>query len=437
MRLSINLNWRYNLINKFENMTQWKIYPWLVFTTGALFFFLMYTARVSPSIIQEPLMRDFHIRASEFGSLTGYFYITYLIMQLPVGGLVDRYGAHKLIMLTTALFAIACFIFATTEHLYMIKISRLIMGFAGSFAFVSTFKLAMIWFPPSMLGLLAGLTQCSGMLGAAFGEGPLSYIAVALGWRGLLFMIGCFVAVLSIISMLIMRAPTNVKQAPLENWHDLWTGLCEVLRNPQSWLNAVFAGLIFMPTLAFGEVWGTPYLMQVKGFTLHQAGMADGILFAGWVIGGVIVGTLSDHYQQRKPFFYISALLSALFLFVIIYLDHISFYFCCVCTFLYGLVNTGLITSYALSGEINKPVVSGVSVSFCTFFSVLIGALWIPVIGFVFDLYDSTIVNGVPVYPKEAYQNIFLSFPFLLILACIVAIWIKETHCRNVTEHEK
>lgn len=425
------------MIKKFENMTKWKIYPWLVFSTGAMFFFLMYTARVSPSIIQESLMRDFHIRASDFGSLTGFFYVTYLIMQLPVGGLVDRFGAHRLIMLTTALFAIACFLFSTTEHLYMIKLSRLMMGFAGSFAFVGTFKLAMIWFPPSMLGLLAGITQCSGMLGAAFGEGPMSFIAVQLGWRGLLFLIGCLMTVLSIISILIMREPENLDQAPVGSWTDLGIGLIEVLKNPQSWINGLFAGLIFMPTLAFGEVWGTPYMMQVKGFTIHQAGIADGVLFAGWVIGGVIVGSLSDYCQQRKPFFFISAILSALFLFLVIYTDNISFYFCSFCLFCYGLVNTGLITSYALSGEINKSAVSGVSVSFCTFFSVLIGALWIPVIGYVFDSYGSHVVNGVHIYPKEAYQNIFLTFPLLLIVASLVAIWIKETHCRNVTEHEK
>lgn len=425
------------MIKRFENMTQWKIYPWLVFSIGALFFFLMYTARVSPSIIQGPLMRDFHIKASDFGSLTGFFYIAYLAMQLPVGGLVDRYGAHKLIMLTTAIFAIACFIFSTTDQLYMIKISRFMMGFSGSFAFVATFKLAMIWFPPSMLGLLAGLTQCSGMLGAAFGEGPMSYIAVSLGWRGLLFLIGCLMAFLSVLSFLIMREPKDLKQSPVGSWHDLWIGLLEVLKNPQSWLNALFAGLIFMPTLAFGEVWGTPYLMHVKGFTLHEAGIADGILFAGWVIGGVLVGSLSDKIQKRKPFFYISAILSAVFLFIVIYLDNISFYFCSFCLFLYGLVNTGLITSYALSGEINRSSVSGVSVSFCTFFSVLIGALFIPIIGNVFDLYECQIINEFPIYPKEAYQNIFLSFPLILIIACVVAIWIKETHCRNVTQHDE
>ncbi|MEE2770021.1 MAG: hypothetical protein VX835_02940 [Pseudomonadota bacterium] len=143
--------------------------------------------------------------------------------------------------------------------------------------------------------------------------------------------------------------------------------------------------------------------------------------------GGVIAVTLSDHYQQRKPFFY----MSALFLFMIIYTDNTSFSFCCVCTFLYGLVNTGLIISYALSDEINKPIVSCMFVSFCSFFYVLIRALWIPVIDFMFDLYDSTIVNGMPIYPNEAYQNIFLFFLFIFILA-VSSLFGSKKHILGV-----
>lgn len=417
---------------KNDRMTQWAIYPWLVWSISAAFFFVMYTARVAPSIIQDQLMFDFHIRASDFGALEGYFYIAYLMMQLPVGGLVDRLGAHRLVMFATTLFAIACFMFASTEQLYMVKIARFIMGFAGSFAFICTFKLAMLWFPPSMLGLLAGLTQCSGMLGAGFGQGPLSYVATFFGWRGLLFSIGVMMLLLAISSMLLMRAPPKDKQMPPENWAELWEGLLQVLKNPQSWLNALFAGFIFMPTLAFGEAWGTPYLVQVKGLSIHEAGIADSLLFAGWVIGGVLVGSISDQIQRRKPLFYISALFSALFLFLVIFMEHISFHLCCTLLFLYGLFNTGLITCYAVSGEINHPKVSGVSVSFCNFLSVFIGALWIPVIGYLFDFYGSKVINGVHIYPKEAYQQVFMSFPFLLIFSAVIALFIHETHCRNV-----
>lgn len=423
--------------NKANNLTAWKIYPWLVWSIGALFFFVMYTARVSPGIIQDQLMIDFGIKATQFGTLTGVFYVTYLAMQLPVGGLVDRYGAHRLLLTTTALFAIACFMFATSHSFYVLLLARLFMGFAGSFAFICTFKLAMIWFPPSMLGLLAGLTQCSGMLGAAFGEGPLSYAATTYGWRGLLTGIGVTTTCLSLAALIVMRPPPKNKLSPVGSWSDLWLGLGHVLSNPQSWLNALFAGLIFMPTLAFGEAWGAPYLIQAKGFSLHQAGMAESFLFAGWVIGGVLVGSLSDWMQKRKPVFFGSAFISAGLFALLIEIPDLTYTASCIILFGYGLVNTGLIASYALSGEINSMKVSGVSVSFCNLVSVLIGAIFVPMIGWMFDQYDPVVVNGVFVYPKVAYDQVFIVFPIILVIAGIVAYFIQETHCRNIEDQPK
>lgn len=418
-------------------ITAWKMYPWLVWSIGALFFFVMYTARVSPGIIQDQLMIDFGIKATHLGTLTGIFYVTYMAMQLPVGGLVDRYGAHRLILTATALFAGACFLFASAHAFSVLLLARLLMGFAGSFAFICSFKLAMIWFPPSMLGLLAGLIQCSGMLGAAFGEGPLSYVATQFGWRGLLTGIGVTTTLLALASFLVMRPPPKSKLTPIGSWADLSKGLVQVLKNPQSWLNGLFAGLIFTPTLAFGEAWGALYLIQAKGFSLHQAGMAESFLFIGWVVGGIMVGSLSDWMQRRKPVFYGSALVSACLFGLLVLIPDLTYVASCVILFGYGLVNTGLIASYALSGEINPMNVSGVSVSFCNLVSVLIGALFVPLIGWLFDQYDPVLVNGVFVYPKVAYNHVFLAFPVILALAAFVALFIKETHCHNIEDQPK
>ena len=54
------------------------------------FIFLLNVYRTSlSSIIQESIMSDFGVGATIFGQMAGYLYITYLIMQIPVGALVD------------------------------------------------------------------------------------------------------------------------------------------------------------------------------------------------------------------------------------------------------------------------------------------------------------------------------------------------------------
>ncbi len=414
-------------------LSRYSFYPWLVWGLGAMFFFTMYIARVSPSIIQEQLMADFQVGATVFGQMAGYLYVTYLFMQIPVGALVDRFGAHRLIMINSLVFGLSCLIFASASSVTWIIIARLMMGLTGSFAFIGAFKLALIWFPPSMLGLLAGLTQCSGMLGAAVGEGPMTGIASDFGWRSYLTGIGFVLIIIGVISIIVMRPHPDAKKTQCDSMWDLWDGFKIVIANPQSWINGLFAGLMYMPTVAFGEAWGAPFLIQTRGFSLYEAGTAVTFLFAGWVIGGVTVGMISDYIQKRKPVMIVASLMSALFFALMLYLPDLTPTIAYGVLFGFGLMNSGLIASYAMSGEINPPKVSGVSVSFCNLFSVIIGALCIPFIGIILDFYGGHQNSmGILVYPTEAYNKIFALFPLALLFAAGVSSCLKETHCHNV-----
>ena len=58
------------------------------------------------------------------------------------------------------------------RDLFIAQVCRMLMGFGASFAFVGALKIASLWFP-SKFGFLSGATQAIGVLGAAFGVGPV------------------------------------------------------------------------------------------------------------------------------------------------------------------------------------------------------------------------------------------------------------------------
>src|SRR5579862_2579784 len=84
-------------------------YPWLIWALGAAFFFSEYITRVSLGVMAPQLMQFFHMTALSFGSLSACFTFAYVGMQMPVGGLVDRFGPHRLLMLMTTACALGCF----------------------------------------------------------------------------------------------------------------------------------------------------------------------------------------------------------------------------------------------------------------------------------------------------------------------------------------
>lgn len=418
-----------------------SFYPWLVWGLSAAFFFAEYFARVSPSVMVPQLMSAFQVTALGIGSMSAFFYYAYVSMQIPVGALVDRFGPHRLLTVMAALCAVSCFLFATAHNLGAAHLARFIMGFTAAFAFVGALKLATLWFPPQRFGLLAGLTQALGMLGAAVGGGPLALIVSSMGWRNTMWLIGGILLVLAILIGLLVR-DRSPQSSPhvrhLANTQELWRGFQLVMRNPQSWLNALFVGLLYAPTAAFAELWGVSFLVRTHGLSTEVAASAISSIFIGWAIGGPITGWISDQIQRRRPILLFSIAASLIFMSLVLYLPHLSVPVLFLLLFLYGVSNTGVATSYAVAAEINPRHVAGTSMAFANMASVLIGAAFQPIIGWFLDLqWHGKMLNGVPYYSAQNFRIAMAALPLCLTLGLIAVLFVKETHCRIIENQEK
>jgi len=420
------------MIMESSQSPQRVFYPWLIWGLAAAFFFSEYFARVGPSVMVPELMRAFHVNALSLGALSGFFYAAYIAMQLPVGTLVDRYGPHRLLTVMAALCGASCFLFAAAHSIWMAELSRFLMGLTAAFAFVGTLKLATIWFRSEHLGLLAGLTQALGMLGAAVGEGPVALLDAQLGWRDTMRVMGVVLFILAILIGLIVR---NRDRKQTTGAHsrikiNLLRALGIVIRNPQTWWNALFVGLLFAPTATFAELWGVTYLQRVHGISHQLAADAVSMVFVGWAVGGPLVGWLSDRIKRRQPVMMLSPLVCMLCILAVLYW-HMPETLLFIVLFLYGMANTGVAISYAVAGEINPLPVAGTSIAFANMASVIVGACFQPITGWLLDIqWQGQLVDGIHVYSKTAYELALLSLPICLVLAFLARFKVRETHCK-------
>lgn len=427
------------LVDDVSNEIKWPFYPWLIWGLGAAFFFAEYLGRVAPEVVVPELMQAFHVNATSLGVLSGMFLWPYIIMQMPVGVLVDRFGPHKLLTATAAICSVGCIFFGMAQGLFMAQIGRFLMGFGAAFAFVGALKLATMWFCATRIGLLAGLTQALGMFGAALGIGPLATVVNALGWRTTMFLIGGILLLIAVLIGLIVRDhPGEMPQSEqpsekLGSHIDMWHALLEVLKNPQSWLNGLYVGLIYAPTGAFAELWGATYVTHNNGLPKTTAAEAVSCIFLGWAVGGPLAGMLSDRISKRLPVMIGSAFFSFITMVAALYMPNLSVPMLFLIMFLYGVSNTGVAVSYALAGEINPRRVAGTSLAFANMASIIIAAVFQPLIGLFLDLnWDGKLVDGVRLYSVDAYRDAMLALPVCLALGFIIAFFVKETHCKLV-----
>lgn len=407
-------------------------FAWLIWGLAAAFYFSDYLARVAPGVMHRYLQMDFGINEAGFGILTASFYVPYILMQIPVGLTVDRISIRWILTIMSLITAFGCCIFGLADSLTIASIGRMLIGFSAAFAFISALRLATSWFPPAMLGLLAGLTQALGMLGAAAGEAPVSFLVSAVGWRHSMLIIAfLFIALAALLYQYIQDRPdSKIHEVKAEHRLSIFESLRVILSHRQTWLNAFYAGFLFGPTAVIGEAIGPAYLQYGRGLTAHAAAFATGLIFIGWGIGGPISGWLSDKIGRRKPMMIASALFGLALTTIFVFYPSLDTTTAYIIFFMFGLTNTGVAIAYAVSTEIHDRNVVGTSIAFTNMASIFVGALMQPLVGRLVDLVAGSRAYNVELLTLSDFQFGFRILPLCSLIALILAFTVKETYCK-------
>lgn len=407
-------------------------FAWVVWGLAAAFYFTDYLARVAPGVMHRSLQIDFGINEAGFGILTASFYVPYILMQIPVGLTVDRLSIRTLLTIMSLITALGCVVFGLADGLTMASVGRMLIGFSAAFAFVSSLRLATSWFPPSMLGLLAGMTQALGMLGAAAGEAPVSFLVSTLGWRHSMLVIAFLFIALAALLYQFVRDKPGTKRAEIKPSErvSILASLRIVLSYPQTWINALYAGFLFGPTAVIGEAIGPAYLQFGRGLTAAAAAFATGLIFIGWGLSGPLTGWLSDRMGRRKPLMILSALCGIVLTSIFVFCPNLDKTTAYILFFVFGLTNTGVAIAYAVSTEIQDPKVIGTSIAFTNMISIFVGASMQPLVGHLVDLAAGSRAYDVQSLLITDFQAGLKILPICSFIALILALMVKETYCK-------
>ncbi|ASQ44914.1 MFS transporter [Legionella clemsonensis] len=409
-------------------------FAWIVWGLAAAFYFSDYMARVAPGVMHRSLQIAFGINEAGFGILTASFYFPYILMQIPVGLTVDRVSIRAILTVMSLITALGCGVFGLADGLAMASVGRMLIGFSAAFAFVSALRLATSWFPPAMLGLLAGLTQALGMLGAAAGEAPVSFLVANVGWRHSMLIIAfLFIALAGLLYQFVQDKPGikrhEMKSAP---GISILNSLRIVLSHRQIWINALYAGFLFGPTAVIGEAIGPAYLQYGRGLTAHAAAFATGLIFIGWGISGPLSGWLSDKMGRRKPLMIFSAISGVILTSLFVFYPTMDQTFAYFIFFIFGVTNTGVAIAYAVSTEICENNVVGTGIAFTNMISIFVGALMQPLVGRLVDLTAGSRAYNLEALLLSDFQAGLKILPLCSLVALILALMVKETYCQPI-----
>ncbi len=406
---------------------------WLIWGLSAYFFFLHYFLRVAPASLLPDLVIDLHIHHATFlGVMGAWFYYPYILMQLPSGYLIDKYNVKFILTLAILISGFSAILFANATCLEMVNLSRFLLGIGAASGFICTIKLAAVWFHRKHLPFFVGLTQAVGMFGAFASLTTLHIWVDFIGWRKTMFGAGLCCFILAILVLIFVKnnppapvlAPTKIYK-PKGN-------IFLVLNHPLTWINALYAGLIFAPILIIGEFWGIGCFQLLHQLSDFQSALVGSFLFIGWAFGSPI-SAFAANRLGRKKIMIASSLMGTILLPLLIYYAPLPFYFLLFISFLYGFTNTGLIASYTASSELFSKNQIGLSVAIANMLSLLIGTMLLPVISGLIDygVYQRKFLS-IDSLPTAHWESVDFKFamailPVCLFLSLVCALLTRET----------
>jgi MFS family permease len=394
------------------------VVAWLL---AAVYYFFQYTLRSAPAVMMPQMSEAFGLSALGMASMVGLFYWGYSPFSLVAGAAMDRLGPRRVIPVGAAIVGIGALLFATGNG-SAASIGRLLQGAGGVFALVGAVYIATTNFPPSRAATLIGATQMFGMAGGSAGQfvvGPM--MAAGVPWSAFWFWMGIGGLCISVILYTLLPADHPTTRGG--NWlKDAASSLGTVLRNPQSILCGMIAGLLFIPTTIFDMVWGVRYLQEARGFEYAAAVLRSATVPVGWIIGCPLLGLISDRIGRRKPVIIGGATLLLSSLAWVLYgkPDVFPPY---VIGIVAGLGSGAAMLPYTVIKEANASEVSGTATGVINFLNFTFSALLGPVFGWILQIVSG---GGVAV-ELEHYQTAFQPLLYGVALAIVLTFLLKET----------
>jgi MFS family permease len=239
------------------------------------------------------IRHDLGLTAQDYGILFSAFWYMYSWVQIPVGWLAERYGAHWVLAGGLVIWAAATILMGAVVGFWSLLFVRLMLGLGESVGFPCVSKLLACVVPLESLGKANGIVGLGYLMAPGIGIWLAGLLIDAVGWRGMFLVFGV-ASLLWLVPWARVKLPklaTVRADASTPTWR-------MVLSQRGLWGTSL--GLFSSNYLWYFMLgWLPSYLEEEHGFSMHEM---ERVGTAGYVVNGVtalLTGWLVDRYVRR------------------------------------------------------------------------------------------------------------------------------------------
>ncbi len=286
-----------------------------------------YADRATLSIAGTEVAKELQLSAVSMGYIFSAFGWAYLLMQIPGGWLLDKFGSKK--FTPTASFSgrysPSCKALLICSRWHWAGISmffmRFMLGFSEAPSFPANARIVAAWFPTKERGTASAIFNSAQYFSLALFSPLLGWLTFAWGWEHVFTVMGVIGFVLTALWIKLIHNPTDHPRMSAEELKFISENgavvdmdhkkpgsaaasgpklhyIKQLLSNRM--MLGVFFGQYFINTITwFFLTWFPIYLVQEKGMSILKVGLVASIPALCGFAGGVLGGVFSDYLIKR------------------------------------------------------------------------------------------------------------------------------------------
>ncbi|WP_344575025.1 MFS transporter [Streptomyces lunalinharesii] len=278
-----------------------------VWGIGVAVYFVAITYRTSLGVAGLDAAHRFHINASALSTFSILQLLVYAGMQIPVGLLVDRLGAKKVLTIGVVLYTAGQFGFAFSDSYGMALGSRALLGCGDAMTFISVLRLGSRWFPARRGPMIAQIAALVGMAGNLISTLVLARLLHTFGWTTTFAgsALGG-IAVLVLLLLFLKDHPEGFAPPPAPREHSgaasIRGQITSAWREPGTRLGMWVHFTTQFPAMVFLLLWGLPFLVEAQGLSRGTAGeLLTLVVLSNMAVGLVYGQIIARHHAARLP----------------------------------------------------------------------------------------------------------------------------------------
>ncbi|HAX7982677.1 TPA: MFS transporter [Escherichia coli] len=286
-----------------------------------------YADRATLSIAGTEVAKELQLSAVSMGYIFSAFGWAYLLMQIPGGWLLDKFGSKKVYTYSLFFWSLFTFLqgFVDMFPLAWAGISmffmRFMLGFSEAPSFPANARIVAAWFPTKERGTASAIFNSAQYFSLALFSPLLGWLTFAWGWEHVFTVMGVIGFVLTALWIKLIHNPTDHPRMSAEELKFISENGAVVDMDHKKPGNAaasgpklhyikqllsnrmmlgVFFGQYFINTITwFFLTWFPIYLVQEKGMSILKVGLVASIPALCGFAGGVLGGVFSDYLIKR------------------------------------------------------------------------------------------------------------------------------------------